>query len=233
MLQVNASAVLRYESDETATIVGRHNRDNIDVFRVGERLPADERSAVGQRAAHRGLGADRRLGRARRAGSPTRSSRTGYRSTAAAPIVVAGTLWGAVAIASEDPLAPESREPAGSVLRARLTGRRQRAGARRPHRLARPPGQGRRRAAPQARAQPSRRRPAALRLGEHQAPARAGTARRRTRAQPRTCSTRSRASSTPVWRSCASSRAGCTPRSSAIAACAPRSRRSRRASRSR
>jgi signal transduction histidine kinase len=34
--------------------------------------------------------------------------RTGYRSTAAAPIVVAGVLWGAVAIASEDPLPPES-----------------------------------------------------------------------------------------------------------------------------
>ena len=36
--------------------------------------------------------------------------RTGYRSTAAAPIVVAGTLWGAVAIASEDPLPPESED---------------------------------------------------------------------------------------------------------------------------
>jgi signal transduction histidine kinase len=34
--------------------------------------------------------------------------RTGYRSTAAPPIVVAGVLWGAVAIASEDPLPPES-----------------------------------------------------------------------------------------------------------------------------
>jgi signal transduction histidine kinase len=34
--------------------------------------------------------------------------RTGYRSTAAAPIVVAGALWGAVVIASEDPLPLES-----------------------------------------------------------------------------------------------------------------------------
>jgi signal transduction histidine kinase len=34
--------------------------------------------------------------------------RTGYRSTASAPIVVAGALWGAVAIASEDPLPPDS-----------------------------------------------------------------------------------------------------------------------------
>jgi signal transduction histidine kinase len=34
--------------------------------------------------------------------------RTGYRSTAAAPIVVAGALWGAIAIASEDPLPAEA-----------------------------------------------------------------------------------------------------------------------------
>jgi signal transduction histidine kinase len=39
--------------------------------------------------------------------------RTGYRSTAAAPIVVAGALWGAVAIASEDPLPPEAETRLG------------------------------------------------------------------------------------------------------------------------
>ena len=37
--------------------------------------------------------------------------RVGYRSSAAAPIVVGGALWGAVAIASENPLPPDSREP--------------------------------------------------------------------------------------------------------------------------
>jgi signal transduction histidine kinase len=107
VLQVNASAVLRYETDGSATIVGRHDRDGIDVFRVGDSLPDDEHSAVG---------------RVRRTGSSARIDdwgglegelaetmfRTGYRSTAAAPVVVAGTLWGTVAIASEDPLAPES-----------------------------------------------------------------------------------------------------------------------------
>jgi signal transduction histidine kinase len=40
--------------------------------------------------------------------------RSGYRSTAAAPIVVAGTLWGAVAIGSENPLPPESEERLGA-----------------------------------------------------------------------------------------------------------------------
>jgi PAS domain S-box-containing protein len=112
VLQVNASAVLRYESDETATIVGRHNRDSIDVFRVGESLPAEAGSAVGQVL---------RTGTSARVddwGGLTGEVadaifRTGYRSTAAAPIVVAGTLWGAVAIASEDPLPPESETRLG------------------------------------------------------------------------------------------------------------------------
>ena len=40
--------------------------------------------------------------------------RTGYRSTAAAPIVVAGALWGAVAIASEDPLPPDTENRLGA-----------------------------------------------------------------------------------------------------------------------
>jgi PAS domain S-box-containing protein len=112
VLGVNASAVLRYESDETATIVGRHNRDNIDVFRIGESLPADAASAVGQVL---------RTGAAARVddwgglvGEMAETIfRTGYRSTAAAPIVVAGTLWGAVAIASEDPLTPDSETRLG------------------------------------------------------------------------------------------------------------------------
>jgi PAS domain S-box-containing protein len=113
VLEVNASAVVRYEGDQTPTIVGRHNRDNIDVFRIGERLPADEQSAVG---------------RVRTTNAPARVDdwggltgdvaetffRTGYRSTAAAPIVVAGSLWGAVAIASEDPLPPESENRLGA-----------------------------------------------------------------------------------------------------------------------
>jgi PAS domain S-box-containing protein len=113
VLEVNASAVVRYEGDDTPIIVGRHNRDSIDVFRIGERLPSDEQSAVGQ---------------VRATGAPARVDdwggltgdvaetffRTGYRSTAAAPIVVAGSLWGAVAIASEDPLPADSENRLGA-----------------------------------------------------------------------------------------------------------------------
>ena len=39
---------------------------------------------------------------------------SGYRSTAAAPIVVAGSLWGAVAIGSEDPLPPDAENRLGA-----------------------------------------------------------------------------------------------------------------------
>ena len=83
VLSVTASTVLRYEDDGTATIVARHNRDSIDVFRIGETLAADEHSAVGA---------------VLRTGAPARNDdwggaepefRTGYRSNAAAPIVVA------------------------------------------------------------------------------------------------------------------------------------------------
>ena len=113
VLEVNASAVWRYEGDDTATIVGRYNRDGIDPFPLGTRLLVDENSAVG---------------RARDTGVPARIDdwgaatgefaemmlRSGYRSTVAAPIVVAGTPWGAVSIGSEDPLPEESEVRLGA-----------------------------------------------------------------------------------------------------------------------
>ena len=105
---------MRYGGDGTATIVGRHNRDNVDVLQVGERLQATESSAVG---------------RVLRTGAPARIDdwggvrggeiaeaifRVGYRSSAAAPIVVAGALWGAVAITSEDPLPADTEDRLGA-----------------------------------------------------------------------------------------------------------------------
>jgi PAS domain S-box-containing protein len=113
VLEVNASVVVRYEEDGTATIVGRHNRDGIDVFRLGSALATEEHSAVG---------------RVLRSEVPARvddwgvlSGQTaeemfnsGYRSTAAAPIVVAGSLWGAVGIGSEDPLPADTENRLGA-----------------------------------------------------------------------------------------------------------------------
>jgi PAS domain S-box-containing protein len=113
VLDVNASAVVRYDGDGTATIVGRHVRDNIDVLRVGERLAADADSAVG---VVRRTGAAARVDDWGGIRGELRETmfRIGYRSTAAAPILVAGGLWGAVAIASEDPLPEDSENRLGA-----------------------------------------------------------------------------------------------------------------------
>ena len=109
VLQVNASAVMRYEGGETATVVGRTNRDSIDVFKIGETIATQESNAIG---------------RVFKTGSPARfddwaesddaAFRVGYRSSAAAPIVVGGALWGAVTIASEHPLPRDSETRLGA-----------------------------------------------------------------------------------------------------------------------
>jgi PAS domain S-box-containing protein len=109
VLEVNTAAVLRYGGGDTATVVGRTSRDSTDVFKVGETLAATRSSAVGE---------------VLKTGSPARfddwaehgaeAFRVGYRSSAAAPIVVGGELWGAVAIASEKPLSDDSENRLGA-----------------------------------------------------------------------------------------------------------------------
>jgi PAS domain S-box-containing protein len=107
VLEVNGSAVFRYEGDDTATVVGRHDRDDVGVFKVGDRILADDNTAIG---------------RARDTGLPARIDdyfaldtdvaklmiAVGYRSTVAAPIFVGGVPWGAVGIAAVDDLPPDS-----------------------------------------------------------------------------------------------------------------------------
>jgi PAS domain S-box-containing protein len=113
VLEVNASAVFRFEDDGTSIVVGRHNRDSIGSYSVGERLPADEHSAIGR---VRAAGAPVRVDDWGGVTGPTAEAmyRSGYRSSAAAPIVVAGGLWGAVAIANEDPLPAEIESRLGA-----------------------------------------------------------------------------------------------------------------------
>ena len=107
VLEVNASAVFRYEGDDTATVVGRHDRDGTGVFGVGDRIMADEHTAIG---------------RARDSALPARIEdysvidtevartmlRVGYHSTVAAPIFVGGVPWGAIAIAAGEELPADS-----------------------------------------------------------------------------------------------------------------------------
>src|SRR5882724_10817791 len=115
VLEVNASAVFRFEGDDTATIVGRHSRQSAadDAFTLGLRLPAGE---------------DTGIGRVLRTGAPARihdyTERPGeiadsmrqmnYRSSVSAPIVVAGILWGAVGIATAEPLPADTEARLGA-----------------------------------------------------------------------------------------------------------------------
>jgi PAS domain S-box-containing protein len=107
VLEVNASAVFRFEGDDTATIVARQDRDGVAAFAVGDRIPVDENTAIG-RALYTGQparvddydGLDTEVAKV--------MIRVGYRSTVAAPIFVSGIAWGAVTISSQDPLPPDS-----------------------------------------------------------------------------------------------------------------------------
>ena len=107
LLEVSSSAVFRYEGDDTATVVGRYDRQEDPVFEVGVRILADDNTAIG---------------RARDSGLPARISdyfaidtdvakrmrEAGYRSTVAAPVFVGGVPWGAVAIAASERLPDDS-----------------------------------------------------------------------------------------------------------------------------
>ncbi len=107
VLEVRSSAVFRYEGDDTATIVGRYAREEITAFMVDERLPASDDTTIGRVLFS---GAPARIDNyAELPGElPNRMASLGYKSTVAAPISVAGILWGAVVVASEETLPPES-----------------------------------------------------------------------------------------------------------------------------
>jgi PAS domain S-box-containing protein len=113
VLEVNASAVLRYEGDDTVTIVGRYDRDGIDAFQLGWRFPVDENTTVGRVLySHAPARID---DYASLPGDlPKLMLRIGYRSTVSAPIDVAGILWGAITIASVNILPPESEARLGA-----------------------------------------------------------------------------------------------------------------------
>jgi PAS domain S-box-containing protein len=115
VLEVNASAVFRYEGDDTATIVGRHSRVGVadDAFQLGMRLEAGEDTGIGQVLR---TGAPARIhDYTKRPGEIADSMRLmSYRSSVSAPIVVAGILWGAVGIASAEPLPADTEGRLGA-----------------------------------------------------------------------------------------------------------------------
>ena len=106
VLEVNAAAVFRFEGDDTATIVGT-DRDAAGIFGVGDRIFADDNTAVGQARDSRlpariedYLAVDTEVA--------ARMRGAGYRSSVAAPIFVGGVPWGAVAIAAAERLPADS-----------------------------------------------------------------------------------------------------------------------------
>jgi signal transduction histidine kinase len=107
VLDVNASAVFRYEGDDTATVVGRLDRDGVGVFGVGDRIFADDNTAIG-RARDSGLPARIEDYFAIDTDTAKLMREAGYRSTVAAPIFVSGVPWGAIAIAAREPLPADS-----------------------------------------------------------------------------------------------------------------------------
>ena len=111
----------------------------------------------------------------------------GYRAAVAAPVTVAGRLWGALAAGtrSDEPLPEGARTAAVRLRRAGRPGAGERRRARAARRVARADRRGRRRRAPAARAQPARRRAAAARLASRSTCGWSARRSRRTRAAAR------------------------------------------------
>jgi PAS domain S-box-containing protein len=114
VLGAGAAAVFRFEGDTDATVVGRYDREDIAAFGLGSTVPLGPHSAIG---------------RVHGTGQPIRIDdytdvpgevgelmrRAGLRATVAAPITVAGAVWGAVAVATPRP----EPFPVGSESRLR------------------------------------------------------------------------------------------------------------------
>ena len=114
VLEVNASAVFRFEGDDTATIVGRHSRVGAgDVFNLGMRLPATEDTGIGQ-VLRTGVPARIHDYSERPGEIADNMRRMSYRSSVSAPIIVAGIMWGAVGIASAEPLPADTEGRLGA-----------------------------------------------------------------------------------------------------------------------
>ena len=108
VLEVNASAILRYEGDDTATSSAGTTATGSRPSRSETRLPADETTTIGRVLATGRAGPVDDWGAMTGAFAET-MLRIGYRSTVAAPIVVAGILWGAVASAATTRFRPTAR----------------------------------------------------------------------------------------------------------------------------
>ena len=113
LLGADAAGLVRYNEDETATVVGLWNMDGRATFAIGSVLPLDGDTPT-VTVYRTGKPARRDYGDIR--GEIAEKMRTfGYRSAVAAPITVAGALWGAVVVTTsgEEPLPADSERRLG------------------------------------------------------------------------------------------------------------------------
>jgi len=101
LLEVDASAILRYEADATATVVAGWTSDGTSL-NLGERLPLDGVNLAGE--VYR-TGASHRREQYGDAPGPIAGTvrDLGFRSAVASPIIVADAIWGVIAVLSRQP----------------------------------------------------------------------------------------------------------------------------------
>jgi PAS domain S-box-containing protein len=108
LLGVDASEILRYEADATATMVAGWTNTPV-ILPVGERLPLDGENLAGE-VQRTGVSA-RKEDYSHASGAIAALSReVGVRSAVGSPIVVEGATWGMIAVASRglQPLPPDT-----------------------------------------------------------------------------------------------------------------------------
>jgi len=111
LLGVEAATVVRYENDETALVVGRFGSVDSPGFATGSRIELRDDSAV-SRVFRTGVPARVERYDDLDGGVSQRMRAQGYRTAAAAPVTVAGRLWGAVVVVAvdADALSPDATE---------------------------------------------------------------------------------------------------------------------------
>jgi PAS domain S-box-containing protein len=111
LLSADAAGVVRYEPEGRGTVVGTWSRSGVDHIPAGTSVDLESDTSVGRVYGTGEPG--RSIGFEGPAGSlADRLGELGYRSSLAAPIRVAGRLWGALAVADvrEEPLAEGSEQ---------------------------------------------------------------------------------------------------------------------------
>jgi len=101
LLDVDASAILRYEADSSATVVAGWSDGGV-TLPLGERFPLEGANLAGE--VHR-TGAPQRKEDYRAAPGPIAATvrELGFRSAVASPIIVEGSTWGVIAVLSRQP----------------------------------------------------------------------------------------------------------------------------------